>query len=59
VIYIDVYPLKNFPDGYLWYWDIENKEWRRISDRKVALKSLDNSSNNISTESLNEVNKIY
>ncbi|GBC47108.2 kinase-like domain-containing protein [Rhizophagus irregularis DAOM 181602=DAOM 197198] len=40
-------------EGYLNYWDIENQKWKRYS-RKVALKSLDNSSC-ISTEFLNEI----
>ena len=45
-----------WPKGNIQYWDIENQKWERYS-RKVALKSLDNSSC-ISTEFLNEVNKI-
>ncbi|CAB5371397.1 unnamed protein product [Rhizophagus irregularis] len=40
--------------GSIWNWDIENQEWERIS-RKVALKSLNNSSNNISNDFLNEI----
>ena len=47
----------NWPEGHIFYWDIENKEWVRNSDFKVALKSLDNSSD-ISTDFLNEVIKI-
>jgi hypothetical protein len=46
-----------WPEGYIYHWDIENQKWYRISDTKVALKSLDNSSC-ISTEFLNEVIKI-
>ena len=45
-----------WPEGRICYWDIENQKWHK-SDRKVALKSLDNSSE-ISTEFLNEVTKI-
>ena len=48
----------NWPEGCIEYWDIENQEWNRIEDTKVALKSLDNSSD-ISTDFLNEVIKIY
>ena len=39
--------LAEWPEGRIYSWDIENKEWYRyaiVSD-KVALKSLDNSSN--------------
>ena len=46
-----------WPEGYILYWDIENQKWFKESNQKVALKSLDNSSN-ISTDFLNEVNKI-
>ncbi|UZO10121.1 uncharacterized protein OCT59_001719 [Rhizophagus irregularis] len=42
-----------WPEGCIGSWDIENQKWRRYS-RKVALKSLDNSSC-ISTEFLNEI----
>ncbi|POG65182.1 kinase-like domain-containing protein [Rhizophagus irregularis DAOM 181602=DAOM 197198] len=42
-----------WPEGYIYSWDIENQKWDRIS-KKVALKSLDNSSC-ISTEFLNEI----
>ena len=45
-----------WPEGFIWYWDIENQEWERLPNRKVALKSLDNSSD-ISTDFLNEVIK--
>ena len=42
-------------EGYIYYWDIENQEWYRITDyEKVALKSLDNSSD-ISSDFFNEV----
>ncbi|EXX57451.1 hypothetical protein RirG_207020 [Rhizophagus irregularis DAOM 197198w] len=44
----------DLPEGYIKYWDIENQKWKRDSNIKVALKSLDNSSC-ISTEFLNEV----
>ncbi|EXX71116.1 uncharacterized protein OCT59_016967 [Rhizophagus irregularis] len=43
-----------WPEGNIWYWDIENQEWYRKSKR-VALKSLNNSSNNISNDFLNEI----
>ncbi|UZO07120.1 uncharacterized protein OCT59_027418 [Rhizophagus irregularis] len=43
-----------WPEGYIYYWDIENQEWKKYVDKKVALKSLDNSSC-ISTEFLNEI----
>jgi len=45
-------------EGCISFWDIENQEWLRYSaGGKVALKSLDNSSN-ISADFLNEVTKI-
>ncbi|GBC25796.2 kinase-like domain-containing protein [Rhizophagus irregularis DAOM 181602=DAOM 197198] len=40
--------------GYIGYWDIENQKWYRFTNKKVALKSLDNSSD-ISTDFLNEI----
>src|SRR6266498_4669671 len=45
-----------WPEGCISYWDIENQEWSRRATfgSKVALKSLDNSSN-ISSDFLNEV----
>ena len=43
-----------WPEGYTWHWDIENQKWKRNSNKKVALKSLDNSSD-ISTDFLKEV----
>ncbi|GBC25792.2 kinase-like domain-containing protein [Rhizophagus irregularis DAOM 181602=DAOM 197198] len=43
-----------WPEGFILNWDIENKIWNRYTDRKVALKSLDNSSE-ISKDFLNEV----
>ena len=46
-----------WPEGHIWYWDIKNQEWYRNKNYKVALKSLDNSSE-ISTDFLNEVTKI-
>jgi hypothetical protein len=45
-----------WPEGYIHHWDIENQEWSRYSNLKVALKSLDNSSD-ISADFLNEVIK--
>ena len=46
-----------WPIGSINYWDIENQKWNRRTNRKVALKSLDNSSD-ISSDFLNEVFKI-
>ena len=47
-----------WPEGYIHHWNIENQEWYRWANAKVALKSLDNSSD-ISIDFLNEViNKI-
>ena len=51
----------DWPEGNIEYWDIENQEWMRFSNTKVALKSLDNSSD-ISADFLNEVsnyNNLY
>src|SRR5690242_109382 len=46
-----------WPEGPIGYWDIENQKWfRRKIFPKVALKSLNNSSN-ISMDFLNEVIK--
>ena len=45
-----------WPEGSILYWDIENQKWERFSNRKVALKSLNNSSD-ISKDFLNEVIK--
>ena len=45
-----------WPEGCILSWDIENQKWDRWTNGKVALKSLDNSSN-ISTDFLNEVIK--
>ena len=47
-----------WPEGKIRCWDIENQKWERFSNIKVALKSLDNSSD-ISADFLNEVIKIY
>ena len=47
-----------WPEGHIWYWNIECQKWYRSSAGKFALKSLDNSSN-ISSDFLNEVIKIY
>ncbi|EXX64481.1 Bck1p [Rhizophagus irregularis DAOM 197198w] len=44
----------DWPEGKIGHWDIENQEWIRTS-RKVALKSLNNSSNNISNDFFNEI----
>ena len=41
-------------EGFINYWDIENQKWVRYSNRKVALKSLDNSSD-ISSDFFDEV----
>ncbi|RIA94329.1 kinase-like domain-containing protein [Glomus cerebriforme] len=41
-------------EGHITFWNIENQKWKRRSKEKVALKSLDNSSD-ISTEFLNEI----
>ncbi|POG80558.1 hypothetical protein GLOIN_2v1764420 [Rhizophagus irregularis DAOM 181602=DAOM 197198] len=41
-------------EGYIYYWNIENQKWLRISNAKVALKSLNNSSY-LSMEFLNEM----
>jgi hypothetical protein len=46
-----------WPEGCIEYWDIENQKWKRINEKIVALKSLDNSSC-MSVEFLNEVIKI-
>ena len=46
----------DWPEGNILYWDIENQTWYRYFNRKVALKSLDNSSD-ISVNFLDEVIK--
>ncbi|RIA87124.1 kinase-like domain-containing protein [Glomus cerebriforme] len=43
-----------WPKGYIWYWNIANKEWIRVQNEKVALKRLDNSSD-INLDFLNEI----
>ncbi|CAB4439929.1 unnamed protein product [Rhizophagus irregularis] len=43
-----------WPEGYIYTWDIENQKWKKYGGTKVALKSLDNSSC-ISAEFLNEI----
>ena len=43
-----------WPEGYICDWEIENQKWNRWTNEKVALKSLDNSSD-ISSDFLNEV----
>src|ERR1051325_7000370 len=45
-----------WPEGFIRNWDIENQKWNKWTNRKVALKSLDNSSD-ISADFLNEVIK--
>ncbi|GBC25332.2 kinase-like domain-containing protein [Rhizophagus irregularis DAOM 181602=DAOM 197198] len=49
----EIYEAK-WPKGYICYWDIENKEWNRRSNIKVALKKLDDFFDRI-TEFLNEI----
>ena len=44
----------DWPEGYILNWDIGNQNWKRYSNERVALKSLDNSSD-ISADFLNEV----
>ncbi|CAB4431324.1 unnamed protein product [Rhizophagus irregularis] len=44
----------NWAKGFILYWDIEGQKWERISNVKVALKSLNNSSR-ISTDFLDEI----
>ncbi|GES88187.1 kinase-like domain-containing protein [Rhizophagus clarus] len=44
-----------WPEGYIYNWDIENQEWHRVHREKYVLKSLKNSSNNISSDFLNEI----
>ena len=46
-----------WPEGPIRYWDIEDQKWGRFSNKKVALNSLNNSSN-ISKDFLNEVIKL-
>ncbi|CAB4474710.1 unnamed protein product [Rhizophagus irregularis] len=43
-----------WPEGDIRYWDIENQRWKRNINCKVALKSLDNSSE-ISADFINEI----
>ncbi|RGB25210.1 kinase-like domain-containing protein [Rhizophagus diaphanus] len=43
-----------WPEGNIRYWDIENQRWKRNINCKVALKSLDNSSE-ISADFINEI----
>ncbi|RIA84367.1 kinase-like domain-containing protein [Glomus cerebriforme] len=45
----------DWPEGFIRFWDIEDQEWNRDPNIKVALKSLDNSFD-ISTDFLNEIN---
>ncbi|RGB43384.1 kinase-like domain-containing protein [Rhizophagus diaphanus] len=43
-----------WPEGYIFYWDIENQSWYRYMTDKYALKSLNNSSD-ICSDFLNEI----
>ncbi|CAB4404783.1 unnamed protein product [Rhizophagus irregularis] len=43
-----------WPEGYIYYWDIENQKWDRDNFDKYALKSLNNSSD-ICSDFLNEI----
>ncbi|POG62472.1 kinase-like domain-containing protein [Rhizophagus irregularis DAOM 181602=DAOM 197198] len=43
-----------WPEGFIFYWDIKNQKWYRHSWNKYALKSLNNSSD-ICTDFLNEI----
>jgi hypothetical protein len=47
----------NWPEGYIKFWNTEKQKWFKRPNVKVALKSLDNSSD-ISTDFLNEVTKL-
>ena len=47
----------DWSEGRIYSWNIKNQEWNKRSDKKIALKSLDSSSN-ISTNFLNEVIKL-
>ncbi|POG77113.1 hypothetical protein GLOIN_2v1549494, partial [Rhizophagus irregularis DAOM 181602=DAOM 197198] len=33
-----------WPEEYIYFWNIENQNWYRFKDNKYALKSLNNSS---------------
>ncbi|CAB4414700.1 unnamed protein product [Rhizophagus irregularis] len=44
----------DWPEGFIYYWDIKNRKWCRYHWDKYVLKSLNNSSD-ISSDSLNEV----
>ncbi|GES90487.1 kinase-like domain-containing protein [Rhizophagus clarus] len=48
----------DWPKGNIDCWDIEIQKWIRLSDIKVVLKSLDNSSN-ISNDFLNEIKYLF
>ncbi|CAB4444208.1 unnamed protein product [Rhizophagus irregularis] len=43
-----------WPEGFIYNWDIENQKWNRWNDVKYALKSLNNSSD-ICSDFLNEI----
>ncbi|RGB23602.1 kinase-like domain-containing protein [Rhizophagus diaphanus] len=45
----------NWIDGYISGWDLENKNWKRKKQKKVALKELNDSSKDISKGFLNEL----
>ena len=47
----------DWSEGFISCWNIENQKWIRAKNAKVALKSLDNSSE-INTDFLNEVIKL-
>jgi hypothetical protein len=47
--------LAKWPEGSISCWDIENQKWMRYSNKEVALKSLDNSADDINDDFLNEV----
>ncbi|CAB4483284.1 unnamed protein product [Rhizophagus irregularis] len=44
----------DWPEGHINYWDIENQIWKLCPNVKVALKSLDDSSN-MNNDFLNEI----
>ncbi|CAB5371385.1 unnamed protein product [Rhizophagus irregularis] len=44
----------DWPEGHINYWDIENQIWKLCPNVKVALKSLDDSSN-LNNDFLNEI----
>src|SRR5437764_10446047 len=48
----------DWPEGYISNWDIDNQKWYKHLNERVALKSLDNSSD-MGKDFLNEVIKIH